>query len=291
MGQQNINTGSVANDGSGDPIRIAFDKANLNFAELYSGKLEAINISQNLSSTGSANAGGSFNFNLISSIDNVVGGATPTVTFGVYNTVHSAATGSHITLEAVANVTQAQSIVPPGMSVVATWPLAQASVNMGGSDNGTNASGKLFASNPQVVARAGATFLAEIVGVEIDVSCLTGASTKNKIGLNVTTLGSDAVAGSSIDAAVVIGSVAGSPKWSDAFLLSSYNGASPINSAGSVMRADIASSCANGIDLSNFTFSGYAFKSYGFSVDGVGKVSGDLSGFTVTADGAIKPHG
>jgi hypothetical protein len=35
MAKQVINIGSVANDGTGDPLRTAFDKVNDNFTELY----------------------------------------------------------------------------------------------------------------------------------------------------------------------------------------------------------------------------------------------------------------
>lgn len=35
MAQQNINLGTAANDGSGDPLRTAFDKCEDNFTELY----------------------------------------------------------------------------------------------------------------------------------------------------------------------------------------------------------------------------------------------------------------
>ena len=35
MTRQNINIGSTANDGTGDPLRTAFDKINDNFVELY----------------------------------------------------------------------------------------------------------------------------------------------------------------------------------------------------------------------------------------------------------------
>lgn len=37
MAQQTINIGTSPNDGTGDPLRNAFNKANLNFTELYSG--------------------------------------------------------------------------------------------------------------------------------------------------------------------------------------------------------------------------------------------------------------
>lgn len=35
MAQQNINIGTAANDGTGDPLRTAFDKCNNNFTEVY----------------------------------------------------------------------------------------------------------------------------------------------------------------------------------------------------------------------------------------------------------------
>ncbi len=37
MAQETINIGTSPNDGTGDPLRNAFNKANLNFSELYSG--------------------------------------------------------------------------------------------------------------------------------------------------------------------------------------------------------------------------------------------------------------
>lgn len=37
MAQQTIGIGTVANDGTGDPIRTAMDKVNDNFTELYGG--------------------------------------------------------------------------------------------------------------------------------------------------------------------------------------------------------------------------------------------------------------
>lgn len=37
MAQQTINIGTTANDGTGDPLRTAFDKSNDNFDELYNG--------------------------------------------------------------------------------------------------------------------------------------------------------------------------------------------------------------------------------------------------------------
>ena len=41
MTQQIIDIGAAANDGTGDPLRTAFDKSNDNFTELYGGVLPA----------------------------------------------------------------------------------------------------------------------------------------------------------------------------------------------------------------------------------------------------------
>jgi hypothetical protein len=40
----NVNVGSTAGDGTGDPLRVAFNKINLNFANVAVGHLDAGNI-------------------------------------------------------------------------------------------------------------------------------------------------------------------------------------------------------------------------------------------------------
>lgn len=52
MAQQTINIGSVANDGTGDPLRTAFDKVNDNFTELYAddaGDVNSVNAGTGIS--------------------------------------------------------------------------------------------------------------------------------------------------------------------------------------------------------------------------------------------------
>lgn len=44
MAQQTINIGTIADDGTGDPLRTAFDKANSNFTELYTDKADAATV-------------------------------------------------------------------------------------------------------------------------------------------------------------------------------------------------------------------------------------------------------
>ena len=45
MARQNINIGSNANDGTGDPLRTAFNKINANFTELYGTSGEGVAVS------------------------------------------------------------------------------------------------------------------------------------------------------------------------------------------------------------------------------------------------------
>lgn len=42
MAQQTIGIGTTANDGTGDPVRTAFDKCNQNFNELYAPRIQAV---------------------------------------------------------------------------------------------------------------------------------------------------------------------------------------------------------------------------------------------------------
>ena len=46
MAKQTINIGTAPNDGTGDPLRTAFDKVNDNFTELYTddaGDVDSVN--------------------------------------------------------------------------------------------------------------------------------------------------------------------------------------------------------------------------------------------------------
>lgn len=54
MAKQNINIGTVANDGTGDTIRDAFDKVNDNTTELYNTKLEWVSVPSSKTAAGTA---------------------------------------------------------------------------------------------------------------------------------------------------------------------------------------------------------------------------------------------
>lgn len=59
MAQQNINLGTSPNDGTGDPLRIAFDKTQDNFTELYA----AVSALSNIDILSVSTAGGTITLN------------------------------------------------------------------------------------------------------------------------------------------------------------------------------------------------------------------------------------
>ncbi len=143
-----------------------------------------------------------------------------------------------------------------------------------------------FGSITQVAAAG--THLHGVIGAEFSTAMAAGSSTREKIGLQVTTVNSDAVKGSVADAAILIagdgtitagldfGIVFGKPgaKWnidgSRGTLIGTYT---TTNSMTAV----------NGIDFSAATFSGDAFKSNAFFVDG----NGNLECNSLTGDAFV----
>lgn len=58
MTQQVINIGATANDGTGDPIRVAFTKCNNNFSELYSKSAAGSNLDITANEIAATNSNG-----------------------------------------------------------------------------------------------------------------------------------------------------------------------------------------------------------------------------------------
>lgn len=58
MTQQVINIGASANDGTGDPIRVAFTKCNSNFSELYSKSAAGSNLDISSNEIAATNSNG-----------------------------------------------------------------------------------------------------------------------------------------------------------------------------------------------------------------------------------------
>jgi hypothetical protein len=80
MAQQTIGIGSVANDGTGDTIRDAFDKANDNFTELYAGLTGLLDFKGSTDCSANPNypAASKGDFYLVS-VAGKIGGASGTV--------------------------------------------------------------------------------------------------------------------------------------------------------------------------------------------------------------------
>ena len=118
----------------------------------------------------------------------------------------------------------------------------------------------------------GANFFVNVTGTEIDVDADAGTSPLGKVGLNITTIGTDGAQGTGTDAAFLIGSVIGSPGWKNGIQLSNYNGAFPISNTGTVFSIGTAGTVGNGIDLSLLTCTSTCFRSPGFQVNGDGSL-------------------
>ena len=175
--------------------------------------------------------------------------------------------------------------------------------------NGTNANwggvgagmGGCFATNPVVGLSPNATWIHGIVGEEIDVGVAQGASTNIRIGFSVvdTSTATTGSQGAWIDEAVALGSarpLSSGLGWKRGIAFGDPQGYFPIDPAGTMIVAGPVSgsviNAANGIDFSLATFSGSAFKSPGFAVDGSGNVTsaGIASTKTVTGSGFLTPN-
>jgi hypothetical protein len=177
--------------------------------------------------------------------------------------------------------------------------VARASVNDGGATGTNNGKGAAFGSNPVARLLNGATFWSTEVGEEVDISTATGASVEHQAGIQVVLLGDNAVTPSLGDSSGLILSAQPSAASTLAYgiNLSGYRGYMPITASGTILGCSPhngsgncnnfsgSNSVANGVDFSLLAFTGSAFKSPGFSVDGSGNVTVNTTqtaGFTVS---------
>lgn len=111
MAQQTINIGSAANDGTGDPIRDAFDKVNDNFNEMY-GSFVA---------TGSITVGNSTVNSVVSNTGGLVTGSS---------TVNAVANSTNF---AVANSTTSAVLDPGTLTIGSNLSISTSTVTVGNS--------------------------------------------------------------------------------------------------------------------------------------------------------------
>ena len=139
-----------------------------------------------------------------------------------------------------------------------------------------NASGNIiYGTNPTAGLNAGATGSWSVVGEEIDVRAVTGSTPLALTGLTIVTVGGHAVHGSNnIDSAIAIGNQPGtSTGWDYGLRFGGPGTAFPFVSGDTLHYAYPSTgglTIANGVDFSNLTFTGNAWKSTGSTIDGSG---------------------
>lgn len=161
--------------------------------------------------------------------------------------------------------------------------VAQSTVN----DNGTGltlltANGSLWGIGNYCLFRTGSTNNVSCIGVESDISIETGASALFLVGYSAVLLSTNAVAPALQGVGFIVGSQQGAVAgWNCGFCFGGYQGD---NSAGLVSGASLMAflpnggsgsgpTIANGIHLTGFTFTGNAFDSTGFAVNGSGVIN------------------
>ena len=115
MARQTINIGTNANDGTGDPLRTAFDKINDNFLELYGADGDANTLQGNLDING---------FNIISATSNqnirIIPNGTGTVELEKSTNITGALTVS-TTAAITGNATVGGTLGVTGLSTLASF--------------------------------------------------------------------------------------------------------------------------------------------------------------------------
>lgn len=145
-------------------------------------------------------------------------------------------------------------------------------------DNGTSGDeyGNLHGGLLRVELETGATDYNAIVGLEINPNIETGASALRRTGLKIVPEANGTEKGSSLDNAMGIVNQSLAAKWDYGFTFGDPTGVWPIESTGTLIYAFSSGgdpiTAADGIDLSEVTFSGDAYKSNEFAVDGDGVV-------------------
>lgn len=162
-----------------------------------------------------------------------------------------------------------------------------------GGDGGTISAprGAYYGIGGVATLDSGATYVGSLQEGEFDVSVVAGASVQQKSVLTLVGVNSDAVQGSVYDA--MLGLLRDSTTtvgWNYGIAFGRQDAQWPIASGGtmigSVAPASGSRIAAYGVDLRNITFSGGAFASPGFAVDGSGNVAG-ISLSTAGASGAV----
>jgi hypothetical protein len=151
---------------------------------------------------------------------------------------------------------------------------------MSAGDNGTNtasgAKGTMIGLYGSSIAAAGATNIHRMAGAEINTALRATASARYHVGLQITQWGDHAVSGAELDAALQIGNQVGAVGWANygiVFDVASAGLGTLFKSTATLMGTKGAVTAAQGINFESATFTGAAFASNGFFVNGGGHVN------------------
>ena len=157
------------------------------------------------------------------------------------------------------------------------YPSILSTISIGADQGGSAGAevGNIYGIGTQVTARSGATNLGSVAAAEFDVSVQPGATTAQKWGVAIVSYNSDAVHGYGHDAGIWI--TTGGPDAAGfrcGFCLGDLGNNWPIPPEGTIIGTyGKAGAAGDGIDFSHVRFSGFAFQSPGFWLDGQGRVT------------------
>lgn len=260
----------------------SFDNA-LNISPPAASTTKALNISQTGPTGGSH--GAAFDFNTIAigseqvsvSGSGTVYGLAVTHGFGGSN-----ALGQRTAIRGLLVMNTATSASQPlGNAYSAVSGEGQMSAGDNGTDTASGAKGTMIGLYGSSIAAAGATNIHRMAGAEINTALRATSSARYHVGLQVTQWGDHAVSGAELDAALQFGNQAGAVGWANygiVFDVASAGLGTLFKSTATLMGTKGSMSLANGIDISSATFSGRAFKSVGFDVNGLGDIANGISG-------------
>lgn len=208
---------------------------------------------------------------------NVVEGSTPTGPFvDVLRINHSyggtGMLGGRNSLEVQSGIVAPTSPSNTNRNYVAGAFQCQAVTN----DNGTNpgaagtSAGAVFGVNAVAILGGTATSYLNLSGMEVNIAARTATSVYYRSGIQICELPFSAVKGTVFDAALSLSSQAGAVGWNNGILFNLGNGQHPVVAAGNLIATQGAYTCANGINLTSYTFTGQSFSSTGFAVQGGG---------------------
>lgn len=311
--QQTVNVGSAANDGTGDTGRIAFQKVNTNFTELYGLMVGTTAFSDVIiSSTLVLPAGAAPTAPSIATAGDFLLGINGTLTGGPFtgqwgpiriyittnNFTHTGGATPALSIEhhfsgagvvgnmwglkAGAYMDGTTGNLGAGISsnYVGGTLESKAVANDGGTGTGVNSHGALFGQDTVVQLLSGGTFWHNVIGAEQDIEIDTGASADNLYGYLVYLNANHAVNGAFQTAGYALAATTNAdPRFKQGISFGTYDGFWPLDATGTMIgtyhhagAVGSAGTTTNGVDFSNVTFTGNAFASNGFSVDGSGNI-------------------